>query len=217
MTNKRSQFDSKTRNFNESKYARTRSTNEIQLHFMLLLPPSKNNNTLHFSLGLFKVFLLWQLFIYIILTLLPFVHGVSALVQAHKLWTDSFFLVGWWASKRTLVHVNFCVFRLRKIVIACNNGLFSVKHKVMLNCVQCSTPLSRAQKRNSFVSSLILFFILFLYFVLLFFCYFSFVWLVRYSVPIHLHSFYDHCCCSSIENCMHCVLCGWADWLTLAM
>lgn len=47
-----------------------------------------------------------------------------------------------WASTRALVHVNFRVFRLREIVIACNNGLFSVKHKVMSKCA-CSTPLSR--------------------------------------------------------------------------
>lgn len=73
-----------------------------------------------------------------------------------------FFRFWYWSEFRAAsMHVNvfhvvvsflcgFFVFRSRKIVIACNNGLFSVKHKVMSKCAAC-TPLRIATPATKFV------------------------------------------------------------------
>lgn len=114
------------------------------------------------------------------------------------------------------------VFRSRKIVIACNNGLFSVKHKVMSKCAAC-TPF-RIATPTKFVHLYVRSFLLIRSFIFLI----ALLGLVRFVhvvtvVVVALFSarsfllllmffryfrsnpssfVYDHCCCSSIENCM---------------
>lgn len=116
-----------------------------------------------------------------------------------------------------------CCFSFKKkIVIACNNGLFSVKHKVMSKCVlHASAPLRIATPTATKFVQLYVPLNLLVHFLdcfawigsrhrrrrrrrcSIFRSFISFVVNVFRYFRSNPSSFvYDHCCCSSIENCM---------------